>query len=94
LRTSRWDELIDDREKESQFRSRGGELVQLLRRPQHLIGIAANTGPTEVPDPVNYFGTVRTAVRQVSTVQDLVRRSELQVGENGFKGRKIAVDVR
>ena len=56
--------------------------------------VAANAGPSLCHDLLHDLAPLRTAAHEVSSNQDLVDLLRRDVGDNGFEGGDVAVDVR
>jgi hypothetical protein len=67
---------------------------ETFRGPEHLIGVPADSGPTEQADLIDYVRRVSATSSQITAVDHEVRRDLPQIGEDCLEGTAIAVNVR
>jgi hypothetical protein len=77
-----------------ELRRLSGKFIQAFRRPQHLVGVPADSRPRQGANLIDDLGWARSAINQIAAVDNQVRRDLPQVGEDGFKRPKVPVDVR
>jgi hypothetical protein len=70
------------------------KLRETFRGPEHLVGIPADSGPTEQADLIDDVRRVSATGSQITAVNYEVRRDLPQVSENRLEGAAIAVNIR
>jgi len=77
-----------------ELRLRCCKFRETFRGPEHLIGVPADSGPTEQADLIDYVRRVSATGSQITAVNHEIRRDLLQIGENRLEGAAIAVNIR
>ena len=86
--------LSNHRKNIRELRLSGGKFRQAFRRPQHLIGVPADSGPPERANLIDDLRRMRSAGRQIAAVNHEIRRDLSQIGEHRLERAAIAVNIR
>jgi len=70
-----------------------GKLLERLGPKKHFICVAQHTFPAEIANAIDNLHGARTGVCEITSVENQVRRSLLQIRQNSFKRRSIPMDV-
>ena len=76
-----------------QLRHAAHELVEHLRLPQHLVGVALNARPASFAHTVEHLDGAVAAGNQVAALDDEVGSNLLEVRNHRFQRGEIAVNV-